>query len=115
MANQRVWLSFDLGVRGDYNSLYQWLDEHDALECGNGFATFVYDFSSSPEDVDQLFAELKNELLERVSEIETKGRVYALTSIRVDDPHPAGMFIFGGRKASPWEGFADKGESEPDV
>ena len=23
----RIWLSFDLGVRGDYSALYTWLDD----------------------------------------------------------------------------------------
>ena len=37
----RFWLSYDLGLRGDYQPLYQWLDELQAEECGDSVATFV--------------------------------------------------------------------------
>jgi hypothetical protein len=30
----RYWISFDLGLQGDYEPLYEWLDRHEALECG---------------------------------------------------------------------------------
>ena len=32
------WLSYDLGVGGDYPGLYQWLDDHQAVVCGNNMA-----------------------------------------------------------------------------
>ena len=28
----RFWLSFDLGFRGNYDALYEWLDRQDAEE-----------------------------------------------------------------------------------
>ncbi len=120
MAKQRVWLTFDLGVRGDYDSLYQWLDEHQAVECGNGVATFEYDFEMpdralSMDEIVPVFDKLKNELKDRVGNIETKGRVYALTLIHSAQYSPAGVFLFGSRKISPWDGFANKENVEPDV
>lgn len=120
MANQRVWLTFDLGVRGDYDGLYQWLDEHKAVECGNGVATFEFDFGSpklpSIASIMPMLDNLKNELKERVEGIETKGRVYVLTLVNVSDNlSPAGVFLFGSRKQSPWDGFANQGKPEPDV
>lgn len=30
----RVWLGYDLGVKGDYPGMYAFLDDHDAIECG---------------------------------------------------------------------------------
>ena len=30
MTASTVWISYDLGVRGDYEGLYAWLDAHDA-------------------------------------------------------------------------------------
>ena len=33
-----VWISFDLGVRGDYQGMYEFLDAHQAKECGDGVA-----------------------------------------------------------------------------
>ena len=91
MANQRVWLTFDLGVRGDYDGLYQWLDEHKAVECGNGVATFEFDFGSP--------------------------KLPSIASIMpmLDNLSPAGVFLFGSRKQSPWDGFANQGKPEPDV
>jgi hypothetical protein len=37
--NKRYWLSFDLGLRGNYDSLYEWLDAHSASESGDSLAT----------------------------------------------------------------------------
>jgi hypothetical protein len=33
-----MWMSYDLGVKGDYEGLYAWLDDHEAKECGNSVA-----------------------------------------------------------------------------
>jgi hypothetical protein len=35
MQRAAVWISFDLGVRGDYEGMYAWLDTHNAKECGD--------------------------------------------------------------------------------
>ena len=40
VIRKAIWLSFDLGVAGDYPGLYKWLDEHDAVECGDSVAFF---------------------------------------------------------------------------
>ncbi len=37
MENRIIWLSYDLGIQGDYPSLYEWLDKHQAKECGDNF------------------------------------------------------------------------------
>ena len=34
MTRSTIWISYDLGVRGDYENLYSWLDTHGAKECG---------------------------------------------------------------------------------
>ena len=34
----RIWLSFDLGVSGDYEGTYAWLDDKSARECGSSVA-----------------------------------------------------------------------------
>lgn len=33
-----IWLSYDLGVNGDYEGMYAWLDNHGAKECGGSVA-----------------------------------------------------------------------------
>ncbi len=42
-----VWISYDLGVKGDYEGLYAWLDDHKAKECGNSLAALEYDCTSN--------------------------------------------------------------------
>jgi hypothetical protein len=53
MKPSRYWLSFDLGVRGDYEALYEWLDALDAKECGDSVATFL-----SPNTHEEIAEEL---------------------------------------------------------
>ena len=42
--NKALWLSYDLGVKGDYEGLYAWLDDHNAEECGNSVAFLHYEY-----------------------------------------------------------------------
>jgi len=106
MGKTRIWISFDLGITGDYDRLYEWLDEHGAVECGKGFATLEYEFKNYSSDYFELFDELKSDLAQYVED-EPKTRIYVLT-IAKDLDTPGGSFIFGKRKASPWEGYAPK-------
>lgn len=41
-----VWVSFDLGVKGDYEGMYAWLDGCGAKECGDSVACFWYSHAS---------------------------------------------------------------------
>ncbi len=45
-VKKTFWITYDLGIRGDYNSLYKWLDKYKAKECGNGVAVFSYKLST---------------------------------------------------------------------
>jgi hypothetical protein len=47
---QRIWLSFDLGIKGDYQSLYKWLDARKARECGDSVAYFTFEYPRRPCD-----------------------------------------------------------------
>jgi hypothetical protein len=91
-----IWLTFDLGVRGDYESMYEFLDTHGAKECGDSVALLQYEFRND------LLAELKKELA-RCVEFDRRARVYVI--------YPAaqgkykGRFLFGGRKSPPWTGY----------
>ncbi len=50
----RMWLSFDLGLRGDYEGIYAWLDEHEARECGDSVAYMKYECEGNfPESLEQ--------------------------------------------------------------
>jgi hypothetical protein len=88
----RYWLSFDLGLHGDYDALYGWLDKLGALECGDSMATFKSEKSRS-----QLARELKTLLDEKKNP-----RIYIVSK------NTGGKFVLGRRKArSPWTGYAE--------
>jgi hypothetical protein len=86
---ERVWLWYDLGLRGDYQSQYEWLDEKGAKECGDNLVTFM-----SHQTPDQLRKQLKDLLGET-----SKARVYVITR------NAGGKFLLGARKAAPWAGY----------
>lgn len=91
---KRFWLSYDLGLRGDYSGLYEWLDSKDAKECGDSVATFLTDRT-------------KEELEEEIKEIlpeNSKARVYLIAP--TGNGKLLGKFLLGRRKsAAPWTGF----------
>ena len=99
MVKKRTfWLSYDLGLRGNYNGLYRWLDKYKAKECGDSIAVFEYELKT-----DDPKEELKSELLENV-EFNKTDRIYLIwrdSSKKVN----RGSFIVGNRKPAPWEGY----------
>lgn len=82
---RRCWLVFDLGLRGNYERLYAWLDKMQAEECGDSVATFI---------TEKTRAEIKKELSEILDE---NARAYFIDS--------KGGFIKGGRIKAPWAGY----------
>ena len=93
----RVWLGYDLGVKGDYPGLYAFLDDHDAIECGESFCSFLFECSDRDN--------LKPELLAAIP----TDRIYVI--YRRNDNLTSGSFLWGRRKACPWEGYGSKGEN----
>ena len=106
MKKNFIWMSFDLGVQGDYEGMYSWLDTHDARECGDSVAALEFEYGT----------DLLNELrkaLETSVKIDKKTRIYVL---RLVSGKMKGRFIFGARKSPPWAGYGPKkGEEEEDV
>ncbi len=90
MKQQRYWLSFDLGLRGNYEELYEWLDDLDAKECGDSVATFL-----STKSREQIAGELSNLLGS-----DKKARAYVINM------NQGGKFILGKRKVAPWVGYS---------
>ena len=84
----RYWVCYDLGIRGNYDEVYAWLDGLGAKECGESIATFVSDMSR-----EQITRELKKL-------VGSSARVY-LTTIK-----GGGKFIIGRRRPAPWAGYA---------
>jgi hypothetical protein len=88
----RYWLSFDLGLQGDYEGLYGWLDGQQAKECGDSIATF-----QSEKTRDQLAKELRHLLGDAKN-----ARIYIINK------KIGGKFVLGKRKLrAPWNGYAE--------
>jgi len=96
-----IWVSYDLGVRGDYEALYAWLDDHEAKECGNNLAFFNYEYPHSL--LDTLTTEIRATL-----EITKQTRIYVIYRDR-ETTKIKGSFIVGNRKQPPWSGFGPHG------
>lgn len=85
--DMRYWISFDLGLEGNYEELYAWLDNHQAQECGENVATLQTD-------------KTRETIAEELSEIlGAKARVYIVSRKK------GGKFILGHRKRAPWTGY----------
>ncbi|MHA6197282.1 hypothetical protein ACX3YG_23265 [Pseudomonas wadenswilerensis] len=103
-----VWVSYDLGVKGDYASLYRWFDNMGATECGDGMAYIKINIEKDVVIPDYIKAELQANVTFSRSD-----RIYIVWSN--PDGQPKGRFIVGRRKAAPWAGYGDVAEVEDDI
>ncbi len=87
----RYWLSFELGLRGNYEALYEWLDGLTARECGDSVATF--ECNKSPDQIKKELSPL----------LGPAARVYLVG--RTNKGGYVGRFVLGKRKRAPWEGY----------
>ena len=101
----RVWLSYDLGVKGDYENLYIWLDRNKACECGDSIATFLWELTDQ-SDIKQQIGNSLNEFVE----FSKKDRIYLI--FKKENGSHAGSFIIGSRKSNPWEGYSNEATSD---
>lgn len=101
------WLSYDLGVGGDYAHLYQWLDDHDALPCGNSVAFFSFSYISDDAEKELL------EDIKRVVDLQP-GNILYLIRKKDDGNGSVGSFIYGKRQSTPWDGYGTKTEDSLD-
>jgi hypothetical protein len=99
----RYWMTFDLGLTGNYDHFYRWLDSNDAKECGSGLATFI-----SIKGRDEIEAEIQC-----VPAESNPARIYLIS--RSSDGKLVGKFLLGGRKVAPWAGYADRTTNVEDV
>ena len=111
---QLIFLSYDLGIHGDYSNLYKWLDEHDAIECGDSFCKFRYDFTSviedkSDEDTKKMITELRLDIKSAIN-LSGTDRFYMVSEMFYKGQKKMiGTFIHGRRKQSnPWDGASNK-------
>lgn len=102
----RIWISYDLGVKGDYPGMYAWLDNHKAVECGDSFASLYVECTNRGTVVEDVLAEIKENV-----NLAPSDRIYVI--YRREDNMTRGTFIHGRRKANPWEGYGHRdGEIE---
>lgn len=106
---KHIVINFDLGLKGDYQNLYAWLDNKKAIECGNSTAAFAMVFSE--DDFQIIYDELKNEINSHV-EIKPTDRVYMIAT---SHGKMKGQFLFGGRRRAIWDGYGIKQSIEPDT
>ncbi|WP_282019171.1 hypothetical protein [Salegentibacter mishustinae] len=104
-------LSYDLGLKGDYSSLYSWLDEHKAIECGNNLAALAYESDTS--DFNEVYEVLKKDLENHIK-IDKTDRLYMIMQDSADDKMK-GRFLFGNRKRAPWEGYHMQEQDKADI
>ena len=96
-----VWITYDFGIQGDFPSLYTWLDDHNAVECGYNTAHLSWDDNGNGDIANQI----KDDLNANIEFNEKKDRIYVV--FRKDDTDKnniSGRFIVGKRKANPWTG-----------
>ena len=96
----RYWISFDLGLQGEYDQLFGWLDRQQAKECGDNVATF-----QSDKTREQLRKDLS-----KILDPRRNPRLYIINRKQ------GGKWIFGKRKVAPWTGYgqvlAEEGDEQ---
>jgi Ser-tRNA(Ala) deacylase AlaX len=95
-----IWISYDLGIRGDLTPFYAWLDQYNAKECGDSLAVIEYDHN------DDLRDKIEGELKTLISE-NKRARIYLIYR-DTNTKKNKGVFLFGSRKGAPWEGYAPR-------
>lgn len=104
MIKQKTfWISYDLGIKGDYPGLYTWLDNQHAKECGDSLAVFHRKLTPNIDTVNTIVSQIESEISAQVKMLET-ARIYLI--FKEDKTELVkGKFLFGGRKRAPWEGY----------
>lgn len=104
MTEKTIWLSFDLGLKGDYQGIYSWLDKYGAKECSNSLATLKFSVKKN------LVEEIEKEIKKNVR-LKEDDRIYLIWK---DDENgkAKGRFINGGRKRAPWQGYSQSNSSQ---
>lgn len=102
---KKIWLSYDLGIPGDYDGLFAMLDELEAKECGLNVAVFdaPLDADEEPEGV---LSWLDRYVREHVS-LDDSSRIYVIFRAPTGDK-VLGHWLVGKRRPARWAGHARK-------
>lgn len=103
MIVKHIVLNYDLGLRGDYNGLYTFLDNLAAIEIGNCNTAFAMEFTKDEFDI--ICEELKTKLSQAIN-IEKTDRIYVI--VTDNECKMRGKFLFGDRRRALWEGYGIK-------
>jgi hypothetical protein len=100
-----IWISYDFGLKADYNGLYTWLDNNHAVECGTGLAFCNYDTSELAPNLSEenVIKHVIKDLKEHVT-LTKSDRLYIIW-LDSQTNKVKGEFLSGARKQSPWEGY----------
>jgi hypothetical protein len=96
---KRFWLSYDLGIDGDYDGLYAWLDGVGAVECGDSLCSFQLEAGRKEPP-----AAIKSALKASKVKLRPRDRLYLIW--RRPNGTVTGKFVVGSRRRSPWAGYA---------
>jgi hypothetical protein len=102
--DSKIWLSFDLGINGDYEGMYAWLDKQNAEECGDSFA-IIRDFQFTGDIAKALLKEIRQHV-----KLRRRDRIYMICNKPL-----VAKFIVGGRKNAPWRGYSINNTQEADA
>lgn len=95
-------LNYDLGLKGDYQNLYRFLDNQRAIDCGNCNAALEIEVSN--DDFETVLHEVSEFIKKNIS-LSTTDRLYISTTD--SSGLMRGKFISGNRKRAIWEGYGD--------
>jgi hypothetical protein len=105
-SKNAIWMSFDLGIQGDYEGLYSWLDSHEARDCGDNLAFLNYEHGND------ILEDLKADL-DQFVKLEKRSKIYVIY-LDPETKKMKGKFIFGNRKSPIWTGYGPQGANEED-
>lgn len=107
---QWIMINYDLGLKGDYQNLYRFLDNYKALDCGNCNAALQIEVSENNFDV--ICNEIKKKIESEV-DISSNDRIYL--TVTDSQNQMRGKFLFGLRKRAVWEGYGNIHPEEEDI
>ncbi|MHA1541336.1 MAG: hypothetical protein ACTSXL_01040 [Alphaproteobacteria bacterium] len=108
----KILLSFDLSTDGDYQGLYTWLDNNNAVECGTSCAQI--DLKSKKglgKPWQSLIKDLQNDIKKNVKIKDGLFNDRIHVTFKTNNEIKSG-FLFGKRKKAPWSGYAINSEND---
>lgn len=104
-----IFISYDFGMKGDYEGLFKWLDENNAEERGYGIGIIKeYSYDNLIKTDLEFLRSVRNELKDKIK-VGSNDRIYMIWNSLETNKIKAG-FLFGKRKQSPWTGYAQNNQ-----